>query len=238
MIAVTDRHLFDAEPDPEGAFLEALAGLLNPSRPLPGCLSPGRPLSDCASTGRPSPDSTSPDRPSPAAASALLPPRFLVLREKDLPEPAYRALAEKVLSLPNPGKTPIVLHNFPGAAESLPAQGLHLSLPRLEQLAEESPELLRRFPLLGCSVHKKEEALRAVSLGVNYLFAGNVFETSCKPGLPSRGLPWLEDLAAAVPVPVYAIGGVTPENLPSLLSAGASDGCMRSGYMELGRRLR
>ena len=53
MIAVTDRHLFDAEPDPEGAFLEALAGLLNT-----------------------------------AAASALLPPRFLVLREKDLPEPA------------------------------------------------------------------------------------------------------------------------------------------------------
>lgn len=228
MIALTDRHLFDAEPDPEGAFLEALAGLLNPSRPLPDCLSPDRPLSDCASTGR----------PSPAAASALLPPRFLVLREKDLPEPAYRALAEKVLSLPNPGKTPIVLHNFPRTAESLPAQGLHLSLPRLEQLAEESPELLRRFPLLGCSVHKKEEALRAVSLGANYLFAGNVFETSCKPGLPSRGLPWLEDLASAVPVPVYAIGGVTPENLPSLLSAGASDGCMRSGYMELGRRVR
>ena len=42
MIAVTDRHLFDAEPDPEGAFLEVLAGLLNPGRTSPDRLSPGR----------------------------------------------------------------------------------------------------------------------------------------------------------------------------------------------------
>ena len=159
------------------------------------------------------------------------PPRFIVLREKDLREQEYLDLADKFLSFPNPGKVPIVLHHFAGAAKTLSVPRIHLSLNRLEELASADPAFSDFFSTIGCSVHKKEEAVRAEALGATYLFAGNVFETSCKEGLAGRGLPWLREIVSAVRIPVYAIGGVTEENLPEILSSGAADGCMRSGFL-------
>ncbi len=159
-----------------------------------------------------------------------LQPRALVLREKDLSPQQYRALAEKVLQDAEGTRVPVILHGFPEVAAALGVKSVHLPLPALEALSQENPLLLRRFSQIGTSVHSVSDAERAVSLGASYLFAGNVFETSCKPGLPARGLAFLEAVCAAVPVPVYGIGGVTPENLSLLLAAGAAGGCMMSGY--------
>ncbi|MFQ9523369.1 MAG: thiamine phosphate synthase [Phascolarctobacterium faecium] len=37
--------------------------------------------------------------------------------------------------------------------------------------------------------------------------------TSCKQGLPGRGLDFLSAVCAATSLPVYAIGGITPANI-------------------------
>ena len=87
------------------------------------------------------------------------------------------------------------------------------------------------FPALGASCHSVEEAWEAVALGATYLTAGHVFATTCKAGLPGRGVEFLAQVCAAVPCPVYAIGGVGPENLPALARAGAKGGCVRSPLM-------
>ena len=87
------------------------------------------------------------------------------------------------------------------------------------------------FPALGASCHSVEEAWEAVALGATYLTAGHVFATTCKAGLPGRGVEFLAQVCAAVPCPVYAIGGVGPENLPALAQAGAKGGCVRSPLM-------
>lgn len=60
-----------------------------------------------------------------------------------------------------------------------------------------------------------------------------IFDTDCKKGLPGRGLQFLEEVCGAVHPPVYAIGGITPENLLQALSAGAAEGCMMSLAMRL-----
>lgn len=155
-------------------------------------------------------------------------PRALVLREKDLTPEAYRALAAQILSFS--AEVPIILHGFPQIAAELGAKHLHLPLPLLQQLSAENPACLRCFSCLGSSVHSVEDARLAVSLGVSYCFAGNIFETGCKPGLDGRGLPFLREVSSAVSVPVYGIGGVNEENLPRLLKAGAAGGCMMSGF--------
>ena len=90
---------------------------------------------------------------------------------------------------------------------------------------------------LGASVHAVDEAVRAVSLGASYLIAGNIYETGCKPGLAARGLSFLTEVCKAVPVPVYAIGGITPERLPEVLAAGAAGACMRSALTHASRSL-
>ena len=54
----------------------------------------------------------------------------VILREKDLPEPAYKALAASALELCRRHEVACVLHNFPQTAKELGARALHLPLPR------------------------------------------------------------------------------------------------------------
>lgn len=162
------------------------------------------------------------------AAIAAARPAALILREKDLPEDQYQALAAQVMALCQKAGVPCILHTFVGAARALGARAIHLPLPVLRTL---SAGERAAFPALGASCHSVEEAREAVALGATYLTAGHVFATTCKAGLPGRGVEFLAQVCAAVPCPVYAIGGVGPENLPALAQAGAKGGCVRSPLM-------
>lgn len=155
-------------------------------------------------------------------------PAGVLLREKDLPEGAYRSLAAQVLALCRAHGVPCLLHSFPRAALDLGADGLHLPLPLLRAL----PEGQRRaFSRLGTSCHSVEEAREAQALGCTYLMAGHIFATSCKPDLPGRGLDFLARVCQAVTIPVYAIGGIAPDNIDQVRRAGASGACLRSAFM-------
>jgi len=74
---------------------------------------------------------------------------------------------------------------------------------------------------LGASVHSLDEARQAASEGATWLVAGHVFATQTHPGEEGRGLPFVRALAAAVTIPIVAIGGVRPEHCRVLREAGA-----------------
>lgn len=160
--------------------------------------------------------------------------KAVVLREKDLSPEEYLRLAEKVKAAA--GESPrcrLILHQYPEAAEKLGIDAVHLPLKMLRELRETCPERLSGFRVIGTSVHSAEDARIALQCGAAYLFAGNIYETTCKPGLEGRGLAWLREVAEAVPVPVYGIGGITPERMKEILETGAAGGCMMSGSMRL-----
>jgi thiamine-phosphate diphosphorylase len=74
---------------------------------------------------------------------------------------------------------------------------------------------------LGASVHSLDEARAAASEGATWLVAGHVFATTTHANEPGRGLTFVRALAAAVTIPVIAIGGVRPEHCRVLRAAGA-----------------
>ncbi len=148
----------------------------------------------------------------------------VILREKDLSQEAYRALAHKMLAACG---SALILHSFPALCAELGVPRLHLPLP----LLRENPALRRAAPLLGVSVHSPEEAREAESLGASYLTAGHVFLTDCKRGVPARGLSFLRETCAAVSLPVYAIGGISAQNLAAVREAGAAGACLMSSLM-------
>ena len=152
----------------------------------------------------------------------------VILREKDLSEAEYFELAKEVLSICRRGKVPCILHSFPGAAEELGADGLHLPLPVLRGMAEEER---KRFSCLGASCHSLADVLEAAELGCSYVTLGHIFATSCKPGLPPRGVELLREVCKASSLPVYAIGGIGKDNISRVLKAGAAGGCLMSGLM-------
>ena len=149
---------------------------------------------------------------------------YVILREKDLSEAEYAELAKRALDACGER---LVLHG----AVALP---LLRRLPRIHlplALLENNQALRREAKLLGVSVHSPEEAKRAEALDADYVTAGHVFATDCKRGVPGRGLDFLKETAASVRIPVYAIGGISAQNVAAVRGAGAAGACVMSGLM-------
>jgi len=72
------------------------------------------------------------------------------------------------------------------------------------------------FPLIGISVHSKDEAVAAT--GADYITFGHVFATRSHPGEPPAGTGALADVVAAVELPVIAIGGITAGNVADVIA--------------------
>ena len=155
-------------------------------------------------------------------------PRAIILREKDLSPAEYRQLAEEALAICAPYGTPCVLHGFAGIARELKCPSLHLPLAALRELGAAEKAC---FNVIGASCHSAEEAEEAAELGCSYITAGHIFDTDCKRGLPGRGLEYLARVCRAVSLPVYAIGGVTANNVTAARQAGAAGACVMSGAM-------
>ncbi|MCH3958147.1 MAG: thiamine phosphate synthase [Selenomonas sp.] len=158
-------------------------------------------------------------------------PRAVILREKDLTESQYEELAAKVLAICRQAQVPCILHSFPAVARRLGAAALHLPLPQLRGMA---PGERQGWSCLGTSCHSLAEVREAAALGCHYVVAGHIFATDCKRGLPGRGTDFLRAACETAGVPVFAIGGITPDRLPLVLAAGAGAACVMSGMMRGG----
>lgn len=156
-------------------------------------------------------------------------PAAIVLREKDMEEGDYEALAREVQAICRRHQVPFIAHTFIGVAAQLDPDALHLPLPLLRRLRESGVSLPAH---LGTSCHSLEDVREAERLGCSYLVAGHIYATTCKPGLPPRGLAFLRAVTAATELPVYAIGGITPMRLAEILAAGAAGGCAMSSLMQ------
>ena len=79
-------------------------------------------------------------------AIAAAHPAGLILREKNLPEADYQALASDVLRICKQYEVPCILHTFVGAAKALGVKQIHLPLPVLRA---QSKQDLAGFDAIG-----------------------------------------------------------------------------------------
>ena len=156
-------------------------------------------------------------------------PEAVILREKDLSEEAYTILAEKVMHICEKYSVPCILHSFAKAAMALNVKAIHMPLPLLRKM---TPQEKNHFEIIGASCHSLEEAKEAERLGCTYITAGHIFLTDCKKGLPGRGLTFLQNICENVSIPVYAIGGISNENINDVRQTGAAGACIMSGFMK------
>jgi thiamine-phosphate pyrophosphorylase len=106
-----------------------------------------------------------------------------------------------------------------------------LQLPDGDIPVPAARRLLGPGRLIGRSVHSREAAEQAEAEGADYLVFGPVFPTSSHPGREAAGLQALEELAAAVRIPVLAIGGIDRARAQTCLEAGAG-GFAAIGYFK------
>jgi thiamine-phosphate pyrophosphorylase len=147
---------------------------------------------------------------------------FLIqLREKLLRPRVLYELAARSADLTRGTGTRLLVNDRADIARASGADGVHLSTRSLE-----ARTLRASFGgefLIGVSTHMPEEATAARDGGADFIVFGPVFDTPSKRefGAPA-GLARLTEVARGVaPLPVFAIGGVTRENAPQVIRAGA-----------------
>lgn len=153
--------------------------------------------------------------------------RRIVLREKGMSDDDYRTIAEGfVTECRENCVIPVIAHRL-DIAQSLDVSDVQVSMEELRS----DPDAVKRFRRVGVSVHSVDEAREAESLGAYSVTAGHIFRTECKKGVPERGLEFLKDVADAVRIPVYAIGGIDLDVIDDVRRAGASGACLMSTMM-------
>jgi len=153
-----------------------------------------------------------------AAAEAGV--KALQLREKDLnPREQYGLAAEVKAALGGLG-TRILINDRADIACAAGLAGVHLPAASLSPAA--ARRCLPAGALVATSTHTLAEARFAEEFGADFITFGPVYATPSKAayGEP-RGVEELRQVCAAVNIPVFALGGVTPERVPACLDAGA-----------------
>ena len=145
-------------------------------------------------------------------------PLALLLRERTLDGRASEALIESLLPLRRDGLTLLVSRRL-DLARAFALDGVQLAADAVP--VRVARDWLGPDALLGYSAHSREEALRVAEDGADFVMLSPIFATDSKPGAPGRGLAWLEQCTAGLPIPVLALGGVTPERTGATLGAGA-----------------
>ena len=141
---------------------------------------------------------------------------MIQLREKDLPRPELLDLARRLREISR-GRARLFINGDLDVAREVGADGVHLPQEKI-QLAPLATDLA-----VGVSVHDAPSALEGERVGAHFVIFGPVYDTPSKRRYgPPQGLDALAKIAAAVKVPVLAIGGITPERVADVRRAGAS----------------
>lgn len=147
------------------------------------------------------------------------------LRAKGQSPDEVRQLAEVILPITRAAGVRLAINDYPEIAEGVGAELCHLGQEDFFEGA------VRSEVPFGLSSHAPEQAQRALAAKPAYLAVGPVFATGTKPGARPVTLDYVRWAAGNVPIPWFAIGGITLDNVDDVLRAGARGICVVSAIL-------
>ena len=141
------------------------------------------------------------------------------LRKKDLPGRALLQVGQRLKQAID-GHALLIINERVDVAQACDADGVQLGEDGLPVPVVR--RLLGKGKLIGRSVHSVEAAIQAQAEGADFLVVGTIFTTGSHPGAKPAGVGLLAEIAQQVRLPFLGIGGVTADNVPEVMEAGAS----------------
>ena len=163
------------------------------------------------------------------------------LREKDLNNTELRQLAQPIAELCRNYKAKLFINTSTRVTREVGAAGVHLpaNTESVKTVKTQTDENL----YVGCSVHSLDAAHKREAEGADFVTYSPIYRTASKPGYgPVVGVERLAEMVESVKLPVFALGGITPDRVDECLAAGAFGVAVMSGVMspanagELARR--
>ena len=157
--------------------------------------------------------------------------RLLQYRNKTAGAALQQAQARALLALCREHGVPLIINDHLELALALDAHGLHLG--GADGSIASARERLGPGRILGVSCYGRlENAHAAAAAGATYAAFGGFFPSKVKPGTARTPIALLGAAKCELRMPVVAIGGITLDNAPALLAAGADSVAVISALFE------
>lgn len=140
------------------------------------------------------------------------------LRDKRATDGELLAAAALARRLCDEAGALLVLNDRPDLVRAAGADGCHVGQDDVS--LDEARAAAGPGAIVGLSTHSPADV--AAASGADYIGVGPVFATPTKPGRPAVGLELVRHAAAHAVRPFFAIGGIDPSNVASVVAAGAS----------------
>lgn len=144
----------------------------------------------------------------------------LQLRLKDVPDDAVRRAADLLRPIAQARGVAFLMNDRPDLAAATGCDGVHVG--QHDATYREARRLLGPDAIVGVTCHASRHlAMEAGEMGADYVAFGAFFATSTKEvqhHADPEILSWWQEL---MEIPCVAIGGITPDNCGTLVSAGA-----------------
>lgn len=155
-----------------------------------------------------------------AAARQIAPPGTvaLQLREKDLPTRELYQLALRLREICTRNGAPFIVNDRVDLAIAARADGVHLPFDSIG--VSMARKLLPENCLIGVSTHSPPDVAGAAREDADFAVFGPVFDPISKPATgPAWGATGLTAACKAGAIPVFALGGITPDRARELLAS-------------------
>lgn len=144
--------------------------------------------------------------------------RAIQLREKDMPSAAIYRLATDLRFLTREFDAQLMINDRLDIALAVDADGVQIGVNSLP--VAQTRRLLGTKRIIGYSAHGLAEARQAQMDGADFVTLSPVYATPSKSGYGAPcGVKKLAEAAAALEIPVIALGGISTKNISQVLSA-------------------
>ncbi len=156
--------------------------------------------------------------------------RMVQLRLKDAPPGEIKRQIAGSLDVCRRNDCQLIVNDYWREAIELGADYIHLGQEDLA--AADMPSIKARGIRVGISTHSHEELDIALAAKPDYVALGPIWETKLKAmKWAPQGLERIRDWKSRIgDLPLVAIGGITPERAPSVISAGADSAAVITDF--------
>ncbi len=154
--------------------------------------------------------------------------QIIELREKNIPHNKLVKFAKRVKRITEKYNVPLIINDEPLVALEAGADGVHLG--EHDPLITDARKMLGKGAIIGVSAYNSvQRALKSEKDGADYVAMSSPFPSISKPLKKLTPPEIIREVKRRLKIPLFVIGGITPENAREIMSLGVDGIAVMSG---------